>query len=150
MADRAVKALELRKRGMTYAKIGEELGVSMQTAHKDVKTSLSDLAALGLTLSVELRQMELERLDAALLEVNRVLAKYRNKPEMVLKAVDRLQRLSESRRKLLGIDQPQRIDVTTGGEPMQKRIVIVDSQDGTDQRCLTHGDEIETFPEITE
>ena len=114
------------------------------------RAAFDDLREYGLTLSMELRNMELLRLDAALVEVNRVISKHRSNPEIVLKAVDRLTRLSESRRKLLGIDQPQRIDVTTGGEPMQKRIVIVDSQDGTGQRRLTHDDEIETYPEISE
>lgn len=123
MADRRVKALELRKTGMTYAKIGEELGVSMQTANKDVKTALKDLADLGLHLSVELRHMELMRLDDALAKVYEVYEAVVDH-EVKLKAIDRLVRLSESRRKLLGLDEPQRMDVTTGGEPMQKRIII--------------------------
>lgn len=123
MADRRVKALELRKTGMTYAKIGEALEVSTQTANKDVKTALKDLADLGLNLSVELRHMELMRLDDALAKVYEVYSAT-NCNDTKLKAIDRLVRLSESRRKLLGLDEPQRMDVTTGGEPMQKRIII--------------------------
>lgn len=126
MADRRSKALELRMTGMRYEAIGQELGVSMQTAHKDVKTAMDELAEYQQTQSIQLRNMELIRLDSALAKVHEVLGETGD-PETKLKAVDRLIRISESRRKLLGLDQPQRIDVTTGGEPMQKRVVLVDN-----------------------
>jgi len=37
----------------------------------------------------------------------------------VLKAIERLQSLSESKRRLLGIDKPQQVHMTTDGDPMR-------------------------------
>src|SRR6266511_4058422 len=85
-ADRRVQALELRKAGASYRAIGEQLNISEKTAHQDVQRVLShftvDGKAIGLT---------------------------DDGPK--LQAVDRLLRISESRRRLLGLGAPQAIDV---------------------------------------
>ncbi|MEM6259692.1 MAG: hypothetical protein AAGI37_15540 [Planctomycetota bacterium] len=133
IAERRNKAVELRKSGLPYTKIAEQLGVSLSTSYKDVAAVMAELKSHGLHLVMEMRQMELERLDAALLKVNQAMAAARqNKDhELVLKCVDRLVKIGESRRKLLGLDTPQRIDVTSGGEQIQKRIEIVDAATGS-------------------
>ena len=54
------QALELRKAGFTYRKIGERLGVSAQLARNDVQTALEED---GAGKPEALTDIELERLD---------------------------------------------------------------------------------------
>lgn len=63
--ERQLNALELRKSGYTYREIASRLGVNHQTAYTDVNKALEHLAKLGENSAVELRQLELERLDRA-------------------------------------------------------------------------------------
>jgi hypothetical protein len=143
IAERQNKALELRKSGLPYAKIAEKLGVSLSVAHKDVASKLGELREYGLRLAVEMRQMELERMDESLLEVKQAMIAARKKQDhdLILKCVDRQIKISESRRKLMGLDMPQRIDVTSGGEQIQKRIEIVDTVTGSVIRDIEQADE---------
>lgn len=125
--ERVAEALRLRGRGWTYPRIAEHLGVdrgnlyrAMQAARKEILREPAESA----------RDMELERLDLALTAVMDVLDRkhitFSNGQILVheghtleddgpvLAAVDRLVRISESRRKLLGLDSAQKIDVTGG------------------------------------
>lgn len=117
-AVRRLRALELRLDGQSYRAIGAQLGVSGKTAWEDVQASLSELAALELANAAELRALELERLDTLTIEAARILraphpyvAGGKVLPDLTddgpkLQAIDRLLRISESRRKLLGLDAP--------------------------------------------
>jgi len=124
-AERRQQALELRKAGASYRAIGAQLNISEKTAHQDVQRALDYLADLELASAAELRTMELLRLDKLTLEASRILAathplisggkvlsRYTNDGKAIgltddgpkLQAIDRLLRISESRRKLLGLD----------------------------------------------
>jgi hypothetical protein len=124
-AERRQRALELRKAGASYRTIGAQLNISEKTAHQDVQRALGHLAELELASADELRTMELLRLDKLMLEAARILAATHplisggkvltgftesGKPIGLtddgpkLAAIDRLLRISESRRKLLGLD----------------------------------------------
>lgn len=124
-ADMAARAYSMSLRGETNVAIGQELGVSRET----VRTLLREyIDALTVPLAEEMRKAEsdkLDRLEAVawkLLEENHVAFQHGKvvsldgKPisdkEPVFKAIDRLLKTSESRRKLWGIDVPVKTEHT--------------------------------------
>jgi Sigma-70, region 4 len=122
-AERRQQALELRKAGESYRAIGQQLNISEKTAHQDVQRALARLAEMELSSADELRTMELARLDKLTVEAARVLAAPHplvsggkvldgltdDGPKLA--AIDRLIRISESRRRLLGLDRQQPITI---------------------------------------
>ena len=100
---RELTALDLRLSGASYRQIGAELGVSHVQAFRDVQRVLHQIVAEPAS---ELRGQELARLDrltlthwpAAIKGDHRATA-------VVLQIMDR-------RIRLLGLDAPQRIDIT--------------------------------------
>lgn len=104
--ERTSRALELRKSGMTYALIADELGYkSTSGAHNAVTRALKKTLQDS---SDEVRILEVERLDALL----NGLWPRRHIPEYT----DRILRVMDRRAKLLGLDAPTRSDITSGGE----------------------------------
>lgn len=103
-AERRVKALELRKLGFTYRRIGEQLGVTESAAHKMVTKSLQELNEKSAESAVEVRRLELERLDEWLLRVAQEMKNGRT-----LAAIDRGIRIQNRRARLLGLDAPTKI-----------------------------------------
>src|SRR6266545_327170 len=97
-AERRLHAFELHKRGASYRQIGAELHVSEKTAHQDVHRVLAGLAALEQASAEEYRVMEDERLDMA------QLALWPRVRTGDVGAINAWIRLSESRRRLWGID----------------------------------------------
>ena len=59
-------ALDLRKQGLSYRKIGERLKVSHEQARQDVEGMLTQLAALNRDKGEEFRALKLEQLDTAI------------------------------------------------------------------------------------
>lgn len=116
-AENRIKALELRKSGATYRQIGESIGISMQRAHQLVMDELDRLAQLRLGNVDELRRLELERLEMASIPVVAKLKKGDLRAAMVWI------KLSESRRRLLGLDAPLKIAPTNidGDKPYQPK-----------------------------
>ena len=100
------KAMALRLRGLSYRKIGEAISVSYQTAHNYVQKELAKIAEHCKEQAQDLRTIETERLDDALVRVTNSDA-YRNGDPQ---AIGTMIRLSESRRKLLGLDQPSKVE----------------------------------------
>ena len=122
-----LKALEFRKAGLPYATIAQQLGYnSPQAAWKAVKTALKRTIQEP---SDEVRQMEIERLDAVL-EAVWAQVKQGNLP-----AVDRYVKLAQRRADLLGLDAPKRTDVTTGGESLT--FIIERKQDEEDDHAVS-------------
>jgi hypothetical protein len=140
-ADRRVQALRLRIAGASYRVIGEQLGVSGKTAWEDVHQALAELAALEQASAEELRALELARLDDLTLAATqilrishplvsggKVLSGFTESGKVIgltddgpkLAAIDRLLRISESRRKLLGLDAPAKVaPVNPDGTPYE-------------------------------
>ena len=114
--ERRAQALELRKRGMSYRQIGQELGVSRNTAHRYVTEELDELRAETRASAEQLRDLELERLDQYLA---RLQPKIEDGDE---KAIATALRVQERRAKLTGLDAPQRSEVTIGGESVIDRL----------------------------
>lgn len=119
------RAAELRGQGLTYRAIAREMGWSVSSAHDAVQRAYRQT----LTEPAEqARAVELARLEdaheAALAVLLRdhitvshghVVKDDQGNPIIddgpVLQAVDRIRALSESRRKLLGLDAPARVSV---------------------------------------
>jgi predicted DNA-binding protein (UPF0251 family) len=98
---RRIEALRLRVSGLTYEAIAEELGVSLGTAHSDVQFMLAKRRKQAAEDAEHVRELELERLDAAIYLVLGQIGKEN------LGAVDRLVKLNERRCKMLGLDAPE-------------------------------------------
>jgi len=122
-AIRAGKALELRIRGLSYRRIGEALGVDPKTAHRDVTAEMAKVAIDSKESAEAAFAIELERLDDAIVRVANSDAYKMGDPQ----SINAMIRLSESRRKLLGLDAPARQDVTSGGEKIQTYTVVFPS-----------------------
>lgn len=126
-AERDAECARLRSQGKTYRAIAAELNIDVKSAHEGVARCFKEtVAEAGETL----RQVELERLDTAqaatmaVLETKHVVVSHGKviysgtEPLIddgpILAAVDRLVKISESRRKLLGLDAAQKLDVSGG------------------------------------
>ena len=104
--ERALKALELRKKGVRYEQIAQQLGYSNRgNAHKAVMKELELLAKECREEAAQVRDLELQRLDDLFLAAWKAIA------DGSESAIDRALRVSESRRKLMGLDAAQKVDV---------------------------------------
>jgi hypothetical protein len=119
-AERVVVALQLAQGGKTYRQIGAALGVSCGTAHSYVKTAIADITKPAAEEMRAVEDMRLEMLwehAAAQLQPRIVHAfDAEGLPldievyDEVPKVVEAARKLSESRRKLWGLDAPQAIE----------------------------------------
>jgi hypothetical protein len=100
IAERRIRALELRKAGSSYRQIGRLLGIDVHTAHADVGAELAALRETTLTQATELRALELSRLDA--MHAGLWSQMEDGSPTAVSAGV----RVSERRCRLLGLDAP--------------------------------------------
>ena len=103
--ERALKALELRKKGMRYEEIAQQLGYPNRgNAHKAVMKELELLAKECLEEAAQVRDLELQRLDAL------YLVAYAEVEEGNIPAIDRCLRIMERRAKLLGLDAAEKVE----------------------------------------
>ena len=110
--DKQMRALELRKAGVSYSDIAKSLGYkSASGAFAAVRSALIKTLREP---ADELRALELERLDALWFTY------YPMAKRGDLQAMDRCIKIMERRAKMLGIDAPQRTETTgAGGGPIQ-------------------------------
>ncbi|MHB8867449.1 MAG: hypothetical protein ACYC6T_08080 [Thermoleophilia bacterium] len=110
---READALELRLGGATYEQIAPRLGYKNRSgAMRAVKRALDKLISPEDVES--LRQLELERLDRLLLGI--WSSAVRGNPA----AIDRVLKILERRARILGIDAPERRELSgPGGGPIQ-------------------------------
>ena len=119
-AERIAQWCRMRSRGQSYAAIGREFGVTRQAVQDAVSRAMARVVREA---AEPLRQMELEKLDRlerAALEVleTRHVQLYQGADTGFeddgpkLSAVDRLIKLSETRRRLLGLDAPEQVEQT--------------------------------------
>ena len=143
-ARRDAKAAELRGRGWSYRKIAAELEIDVHTAHDAVQRALR---AIVEEPAQDVRQLELERLDAMYDAVMKVLETKHltvsqgrliqipdengdlqplEDDSPVLAAVDRLLKIQARRAALLGLDAPTKAEV---GGKLSYEIVGVSSEE---------------------
>lgn len=96
-----VKCWDLRIMGLTYERIGRKVGISNAQARR---YCMEQMEVLEHDKREELRTIELERLDRLQEAAHRVLEGSSGHPDVLLKAIDRSLRISESRRRFLGLD----------------------------------------------
>lgn len=99
-------AYNMRLQGMPYHAIAETLRVSRETVRKYVHEWMDKLEIEKVE---EIRQMELDRLDKLQFAVDDMLAS--PNPKVRLSAIEKAVKLQESRRKLLGLDAAEKVDV---------------------------------------
>ena len=116
MAERRVKALELRKAGVSYRQIAEALGVDVRTAHRDVMHELEQIEKHAAELRPRVLQLELERADALW------MASYPEAKRGHLGAIDRCVKIMERRAKLLGLDAATRVAGDENGAPIHVEV----------------------------
>lgn len=98
--ERAIQALDLRKAGISYEMIAQRLGYSNRTAaFRAVQTLLEKSEKEA---SIDLREMELRRLDDLFLSI------YKKAREGDLPAIDRCLKIMERRAKMSGLDAPEK------------------------------------------
>jgi predicted transcriptional regulator len=97
-----IRALEMRRKGCSYPKIADELGVSLSTAYRYVNHELERLAKERRIEGEKVLEIELARLDRLTEAImDRAEAGSLDHMEAVLKLMDR-------RAKLLGLNAPNR------------------------------------------
>lgn len=117
-AHKHAEAAQHRANGKSYRQIAEIMRVNVHTAHDYVQLAI---AAVPVEAVEALRTIELARLDEALVEalrqlrMNHVMVSHGRIIEGVvdegpkLAAIDRIIKISESRRRLLGLDLPVKV-----------------------------------------
>lgn len=109
-SERACHALSLRLRGHSYRAVARALGVSLSTAHGYVAEALADLRTHTAEQAQTLRDLEAHKLDRAERFTWRALRSA--DPADVAKLANTLRSISESRRRLLGLDAPVQVEHT--------------------------------------
>jgi transposase-like protein len=109
-AERRRIALELRKEGAGYQAIARQLGLhGPGSAYKIVQAALK---ATYREPADEVRKLELARLDRLM------LALWERARAGEASATDRVLKIMERRSRYLGLDAPEKRDVTSGGQIM--------------------------------
>jgi hypothetical protein len=122
VAARRAEAARLRARSYTYREIAAALDIPVSVAHEDVQEAMREVLAEPAEAA---RKLELEKLDAAERRVREVLERRHltvshgrvitqdgepvEDDGPAMQAATTLVRISESRRKLLGLDAPAQV-----------------------------------------
>ena len=109
---RRLQALDLRLAGASYRQIAQQLGVDVALAYRDVAKMIAEYASEP---AGQVRKAEVARLDKLMLAhwSEAIKGDYKA-TQMVLQIMDR-------RARLLGLDAPQRIDITGWIREMAQR-----------------------------
>lgn len=111
---RQAQALELRRMGKGFAEIAAALGIGKSQAHRLVVAGMEDARQQIAASADDLRVEEVSRLDGMLAGL------WPTARKGGVAAVDRVLKIMERRAKLLGLDAPERRELTgKGGAPMQ-------------------------------
>lgn len=112
------KATALRLAGMSCGAIAKQLGVNESTVWRAIQRAKKRSEKTATDTAEELRRLEDDRLNVALKAIMTMVTQGH------LGAVDRYLRLSESRRKLWGLDAPAKTDLTTNGQALKLYAVV--------------------------
>lgn len=102
-AENRVKALDLRRRGWSYARIAQEIGVSRKRAWDYISEEMKALAELGEEKAEELVRLEMERLD----ELQNAIWDKAMRGDT--KAIEASLKIMSRRATLKGLDQPTKV-----------------------------------------
>lgn len=117
-AERTARAVEMRRRGLSLRAIGAELGCDHKTAQRRIDSALLELHDATQRDTKALVALELARMDRMIEKLERGLNGRDN--ETVARACRELIRVSQSRRRLLGLDARPEVEIVgAGGGPVQ-------------------------------
>lgn len=119
-------ALELRRSGLGYVEIGNQLGIGKSQAHRLVTAALKEAAEQINAEADELRAEEISRLDGMLRGL------WPDARKGNVGAVDRVLRIMERRAKMLGLDAPMKL--AHGGDKDAPPIGHTHSHELTDEQ----------------
>lgn len=125
IAERQLEAMKMRKEGWSYRDIGDHLGISDDTARRDVITALQAIQWTRDEQAVEVREMAMNRNHDA------IKAIYERVLSGDVGAIDRLIRLNEQLLDIVG-GRTANLDLTSGGAKLEAPI-------NTIEVLLTHG-----------
>lgn len=97
---RRQKVLNLRRSGFSIRDIASQIGISVGQAHTDIQNALQALQAQTIELGASYRELELERIDRAMVALDAQVKKGDTQ------AVNTLAKLIDMRAKLLGLYAP--------------------------------------------
>jgi DNA-binding transcriptional MerR regulator len=132
LAERREKAISLRAAGFSFSKIGKALGVSKQAAYKLVMKEVRAMRLETAEKATELRQIAHVRIETL---INRLYLQAMpnpatdangktSTPPMDLQAVDRLIRLMVFHARLMGYEEPQRLQIDINEMRVQMGFII--------------------------
>jgi DNA-binding Lrp family transcriptional regulator len=106
------QAIQYRLKGHTYEYISNKLGISAPTVSQRIKDAFRAAASNAYYDIDELRAVEHQRLEASMTVAIEIMQDPEIGPKTRLDAIDRVERISASIRKLFGADMPTRIEHT--------------------------------------
>jgi len=106
--DKQFKALNLRRAAHTYEEIGEIMGCSMGTAYRYVSEAMKFIKSKIGESAEEVRQIELDKLARLEGKLHRAIDLDPPNEELV-KLIGQCVKVSESMRKLTGMDAPMEV-----------------------------------------
>lgn len=106
-AEQRARVVALRRRRMTFAEIGQELGVSPQRAHQIYEAALKAIPAPNVE---QHRAEELTLIDDAIAGLWPI-AQNLGQPRTAVEAWNAIRGWAERKAKLLGLDVPTRVSV---------------------------------------
>lgn len=124
--EKRLRALQLREQGAKYRDIAQAMDVNLSDAHTLVQEGLAALHLKVEETAIEVRALELNRLDgltyALLMKIRRQVRSETMKtgaaievPDPDPRTVDTLLKVMERRAKLLGLDAPVKLAGPDGG-----------------------------------
>lgn len=139
--ERRAQAIELRRQGKSYREIAAELGINVATAFSDVKAYFAEVVSLSKESIMEVRELELARLDRYLVALERHIDGDRicmgcGRPDV--RAIEAAVKVGKSRREILGVDAPTKIQplapIQPGEDPATVRAKLVAALAEVDRR----------------
>lgn len=117
--ERRLKVLQLTQEGVPALEIADQLGVSHQTVYNDLNAALKELAEKQQRETAEWRSLEAERLDRL------QNACWEKALEGHLPSVEAVLGIMGHRAKLLGLNQPVKVDLSAEVEHHVEQIVKI-------------------------
>ncbi len=115
IAERRIEAMRFRASGLNYRLIAVKLNISLGQAYADVQAGLQAARHDLLQRGAGLIALELERLEQPVMKLVQLLNGGNLNVSELCEVVDTIRKLSESRRKLLGLDAPNKQAVAGKG-----------------------------------
>lgn len=128
-AERRKQVVQMRLAGASYQEIADALGITASGAYRAVKTWLDKTHSDTLESAEQLRDIENARLDKLILSAMPQAQKGH------LQAIEVVRKLSESKRKLLGLDAPEKQQI------QQDTKVVIEYTEIDDPKASPNRDE---------